>query len=147
MIHTIDEALRNWVRWCLDLSDCGPANYPGEWPMGKVMLPYKVMIDEDEALDEIERSREPDRIWAERVETWVQQLEPWGKIAVQTHYIHWPDSMRSAWNLSADDMKARRARRYARITNTPFSTDGYERAVGTAVAELRERFQLFVRGV
>jgi hypothetical protein len=45
--------------------------------MGKVALPYKVMIDEDEALEEMERSREPDRIWAERMEGWVQSLEPW----------------------------------------------------------------------
>ena len=142
---TIDDALRNWQRWCLDLSDCGPAWYPGEWPMGKVALPYKVMIDEDEALDEMERSREPDRIWAERVEGWVQELEPWKRIAIQTQFIHWPDSMKVAWNLTGDDLAIRRARRVARIFGTRPDVDEYHRLVGSAVAELREMMTTFAR--
>lgn len=115
--------------------------------MGKVMLPYKVMIDEDEALEEMERTKEPDRIWAERVEVWVQQLEPWQKIAFQTHYIYWPESMKAAWHLTQDDLDIRRARRLARATGQRVDVDEYHRLVGSAVAELREAFQMFVRGV
>jgi hypothetical protein len=113
--------------------------------MGKVALPYKVMIDEDEALEEMERSREPDRIWAERMEGWVQSLEPWRRIAIQTHYIHWPDSMKHAWNLTAEDLAVRRARRLARITGSRLDVEEYHRLVGSAVAELREAMTTFAR--
>lgn len=140
-------ALRNWQRWCLDTSDCYPAGYPGEWPMGKVMLPYKVLIDEEEALDEMERSREPDRPWAERVEVWVQQLEPWQKIALQTDYIHYPLSMMQAWHITREQLDMMRARRLARITGQRADVDEYHRLVGSAVAELREALSAFMRGV
>lgn len=134
---TIDDALGNWQRWCLDLSDCFPHGYPPEWPMGRVYLPYKVMISEDEALEEIENHREPDRIWAERVEKWVQTLEPWQRYAVQTHYIHWPASMGRAWELTSDQLAERRARRLARFTGRRVDVDEYHRTVGEAVANLR----------
>lgn len=143
---TIDEALKNWQRWCLDLSDCCPHGYPPEWPMGRVYLPYKVLITEDEALDEMELSREPDRLWAERVEEWVQALDAAGKAAVQTHYIHWPDSMGRAWELSRDQLAERRARRLARITGKRADVDEYHRAVGGAIAKLREMLADYLEG-
>lgn len=141
---TLEDALTNWQRWCLDLSDCYPQGYPPEWPMGRVYLPYKTMITEDEALEEIERHREPDRIWAERVETWVQQLEPWQKYAIQTHYIHWPHSMGRAWELSSDQLAERRARRLARFTGRRADVDEYHRTVGEAVANLRTMLTQFM---
>lgn len=115
--------------------------------MGKVALPYKVMIDEDEALEEMERGREPDRIWAERVEVWVQGLDPKLKIALQTDFIHYPVSMMRAWNLSRDQLDAMRARRVARHFGTRADVDEYNRLVGSAIAEVRDMLRRFMGGV
>lgn len=143
----IEVALENWKRWCLDYSDCFPHGYPPEWPMGRVYLPYKVMIDEDEALEEMEREREPDRLWAERVETWVQQLEPSHKIALQTDFIHYPASMMKAWNITRDQLDMMRARRVARHFGTRADVEEYHRLVGSAIAELRDMLRRYMGGV
>ena len=142
----LDEAIRNWQRWCTDTSDCYPHGYPPEWPMGRVYLPYKTMITEDEALDELEAHREPDRIWAERIEGWVQRLPLSRRVALQTHYIHWPESMGRAWDLSSDQLAARRARRLARLTESRADVDEYHRTVGAAIADLRDTLISFLRG-
>jgi hypothetical protein len=143
---TLDDAIRNWQRWCTDTSDCYPHGYPPEWPMGRVYLPYKTMITEDEALDELEAHREPDRIWAERIEGWVQRLPLSRRVALQTHYIHWPESMGRAWDLSSDQLAARRARRLARLTESRADVDEYHRTVGAAIADLRDTLISFLRG-
>lgn len=133
---TLDDAIRNWQRWCLDLSDCYPIGYPPEWPMGRVYLPYKVMISEDEAIEELERTREPDRIWAERVERWVHSIPARERVAVQTHYIHWPESMGRAWELTRDQLDERRARRLSRVAGGRPDVDEYHRTLGSGRAAL-----------
>jgi hypothetical protein len=69
---TVDDLLANWRRWCLSTDDCYPAGYPPQCSVERVALPYRVLIDEDEALEQIEATREPDARWAELCERWVQ---------------------------------------------------------------------------
>ncbi len=85
---TVDDLLANWRRWCLSTDDCYPAGYPPQCSVERVALPYRVLIDEDEALEQIEATREPDARWAELCERWVQQLQPESRVAVQTYYVY-----------------------------------------------------------
>jgi hypothetical protein len=53
--------------------------------------------------------------------------------------------MKHAWNLTAEDLAVRRARRLARITGSRLDVEEYHRLVGSAVAELREAMTTFAR--
>ena len=149
-LDPIGAALANWARWCRDTGDCEPAGYPPEWPMAKVWVSYKVMVTEDEWL---EQNKPPIyEAGAVRVEEWVNQLEPWHKIAVRTHYIHYPDSLLGAWDLPREQLDLLRSRRVQRHIREGggghrVDVDEYHRLVGAAVAELRDALSLFTRGV
>lgn len=147
-------ALRNWQRWCLDTASCKPEGSPREWPMGKVMLPYKVMVTEDEALDEMARHKEPNEDWAMRIERWVCALPAYMRIAMKTHYIHIPDEMRRDWDLTSDQVAGWRFRRLKREYRAWHSLTGevmphvrdldeYHRIFGAAYAELREAHEAY----
>lgn len=140
---TVDDLLKNWRRWCLSTDDCYPAGYPPQCSVERIALPYRVLIDEDEALEQIEATREPDARWAELCERWVQQLQPESRVAVQTYYVYVPEEMRSQWDLTADQIAGWRARRLARHLGRPVAVEEFDRVLGAAVAELRDALRSY----
>jgi hypothetical protein len=119
--------------------------------MGKVWLPYKTMITEDEALEDIERNKPPNEHTAMQMERWVNTLPPLEKIALRAHYIYWPYTMARAWDMTTEDLNLRRMRRVrreaermglARHEIEKIGVDEYHRLVGSAVAELREMMRV-----
>ena len=143
---TVDDLLHNWRRWCLSTDDCYPAGYPPQCSVERVALPYRVLISEDEALEQMEMSREPDARWAELAEGWIQQLDSWSRVAIQTHYVYVPDELRQQFDLTGDQLAGWRARRLARHVGRPVAVEEFDRLLGAAVAELREVLRAHNRG-
>lgn len=140
---TVDDLLKNWRRWCLSTDDCYPAGYPPQCSVERVARPYRVLIDEDEALEQIEATREPDARWAELCERWVQQLQPESRVAVQTYYVYVPEEMRAQCDLTADQIAGLRARWLARHFGRPVAVEEFDRVLGGAVAELRDALRSY----
>ena len=140
---TVDDLLHNWRRWCLSTDDCYPAGYPPQCSVERIALPYRVLISEDEALEQIEATREPDARWAELAEGWIQQLDSWSRVAIQTHYVYVPNELQAQFDLTSDQLAGWRARRLARHLGRSVTVDEFNQVLGGAVAELRDALRAY----
>jgi hypothetical protein len=140
-MHTTDPLLlllHNWSRWCRSTGDCLAAGYKTATTFEDMALPYKVLITETEALDDIETHSSPHEPSAIRVEQWVVQLPDPPRTAIRVHWVHIPDSVRHELGLTFDQLQERRARFASRSLHRHIRLADYEREVGEGMAILRE---------
>lgn len=136
--------LDNWARWCIRTKDCYPVGYQNGAPFENAAKPYKTLVSETEALDEIERRAEPHEPSAHRMEMWINQLPVRPQVAVRVQWVYAPEEARRREHLDYDQWqerrvwKARKLLKQLAVANRRLNRSEYEREVGEGMYILRQ---------
>ena len=129
--------LHNWSRWCRMVGDCIPVGYQNSSPFENMAKPYKTLISEDEALDELERRAPVEEHAAQRIERWITQIPRTPRAAIRTHWVYAPESDRFDADLTYDQWQMRRAWITGKRLGRQVHLAEYETQVGEATFRLR----------
>ena len=145
--------LHTWARWCRMVGDIGPVGYKNSGCCENMAKPYKTLICETEALDEMERRAKPHEATAARVELWVSQLPVTPRTALRVHWVYAPEEKRREEHLDYDQWQERRvwtARKRLKaleVDHWNLTRQQFEREVGEGMAIMREVYATWVEGV
>lgn len=132
--------LTNWARWCRNTLGCGPVGYQNNAPFENAAKPYKTLITEDEALEDMERRAPAEEPAAIRVELWVNQLPRTPRAAIRTHWVYCSESDRYEAELTYDQWQMRRAWLTSKRLGRQVTLTDYETQVGEATHRLRRYY-------
>lgn len=156
MIQTTDPLLlllHNWSRWCNRTGDCKPVGYQNGAPFENMAKPYKTLTSEDDALDEMDRRREPHEPSAVRIEGWVVQLPDLPRAAIRVYWVDKPEWMRHITDRTFDQWQEERVwtmRKRLKATGAErwnVRREDLEREAGEGMHILRDCLTTWTAGV
>lgn len=141
--------LGNWSKWCRLTKECYPVGYQNGAPFENAAKPYKTLIDETEALDEMERRAKPHEATAARVELWVGQLQILPRTAIRVHWVYAPEDKRREEHLTFDQWQDRRVwivrdkLKKLGVEHWNLNRQQFEREVGEGMVMLRDVYTMY----